>query len=96
MPREGSLTLSDIREPTLAIACERCGRHGRYNVARLIAAQGADAKLTDLLVTLANCRSASTTAAKRSSRTSASDDPSPGKGAFDLIRTICRKVRAPI
>ena len=36
-------------------AAERCGRHGRYNVARLIAAHGADAKLTDLLVTLANC-----------------------------------------
>jgi hypothetical protein len=28
MPRDGSLTLSDIREPTLAIGCERCGRHG--------------------------------------------------------------------
>jgi hypothetical protein len=35
MPRDGSLTLSDIREPTLAIGCERCGRHGRYNVQRL-------------------------------------------------------------
>jgi hypothetical protein len=58
MPRDGSLTLSDIRERTLAIACERSGRHGRYNVARLIAAQGADAKLTDLLVTLANCEKA--------------------------------------
>jgi hypothetical protein len=29
-----------------------------YNVARLIAAHGADAKLTDLLVTLANCEKA--------------------------------------
>jgi hypothetical protein len=57
-PRDGSLTLSDIREPTLAIVCERCGRHGRYNVARLIAAHGADAKLTALLVTLANCEKA--------------------------------------
>ena len=35
MPRDGSLTLSDVREPTLTIACERCGRHGRYNAARL-------------------------------------------------------------
>jgi hypothetical protein len=58
MPRDGSLILSDIREPTLAIACERCGRHGRYNVARLIAVHGADAKLTDLLVRLANCEKA--------------------------------------
>jgi hypothetical protein len=54
MPRDGSLTLSDIREPMLAIGCERCGRHGRYNVARLIAAHGPDAKLTELLATLAN------------------------------------------
>jgi hypothetical protein len=58
MPRDGSLTLSDIRGPTLAIGCERCGRHGRYNVQRLIAAHGADAKLTELLVTLANCEKA--------------------------------------
>ena len=58
MPRDGSLVLSDIREPTLKIGCERCGRHGRYNVRRLIAAHGADAKLTDLLVTLANCEKA--------------------------------------
>ena len=58
MPRDGSLTLSDIREPTLAIGCERCGRHGLYSVKRLIAAHGADAKLTDLLVTLANCEKA--------------------------------------
>jgi hypothetical protein len=55
MPRDDSLTLSDVRGPTLAIGYERCGRHGRYNVARLIAVHGADAKLTDLLVTLANC-----------------------------------------
>ena len=58
MPRDGSLVLSDLREPTLTVACERCGRYGRYNVKRLIAAHGADAKLTDLLVTLANCEKA--------------------------------------
>ena len=58
MPRDGSLTLSDIREPTLAIGCERCGWYGRYNIKRLIAAHGADAKLTELLVTLANCEKA--------------------------------------
>jgi hypothetical protein len=57
VPRD-FITLSDIREPTLAIACERSGRHGRYNVARLVAAQGNDAKLTDLLATLANCEQA--------------------------------------
>ena len=58
MPRDGSLTLSDIREPRLTIGCERCGRHGRYNVKRLIAVHGPDVKLTELLVTLANCEKA--------------------------------------
>jgi hypothetical protein len=58
MPRDGALTLSDIREPTLTIACEPCGRHGRYDVRRLIAAHGANAKLTNLLVTLVNCEKA--------------------------------------
>jgi hypothetical protein len=38
-----------------SIGCERCGRHGLYTAKRLIAAHGADAKLTELLVTLANC-----------------------------------------
>jgi hypothetical protein len=55
MPRDGSLILSDLLEPTLAIGCERCGRHGRYNVRRLIAAHGRDARLPDLLAALANC-----------------------------------------
>jgi hypothetical protein len=51
------LTLSDVRDPTLTIVCEPCGRAGRYNVDKLIAVHG-DAKLTDLLVTLANCEKA--------------------------------------
>lgn len=58
MPRGGSLVLSDIRAPTLEIACKRCGRTGRYNVQQLIAVHGPDAKLTELLVTLANCEKA--------------------------------------
>ena len=52
MPRDGSLILSDGRGPTLSIVCEPCGRRGRYNVERLMA-EHRDAKLTDLLVTLA-------------------------------------------
>jgi enoyl-CoA hydratase/carnithine racemase len=36
MPRDGSLILSDVRGPTLAIVCEPCGRRGRYNVDRLM------------------------------------------------------------
>ena len=49
MPRDGALTLSDVRSPTLSIVCG-----GRYAVARLFEQPG-DAKLTQLLVTLADC-----------------------------------------
>ena len=58
MPRDGAVVLSDVRAPTLSIVCERCGRYGRYDVQRLIAVHGADARLTDLLQTLANCKKA--------------------------------------
>ena len=54
MPRDGALTLSDVRGPTLAVVCQPCVRRGRYAVAKLIQEHG-DAKLTELLVTLANC-----------------------------------------
>ena len=54
MPRDGALTLSDVRGPTLAIVCQACARHRRYGVARLIEEHG-DAKMTELLVTLADC-----------------------------------------
>ena len=64
MPRDGSFTLSDVREPTLSIVCEPCGRRGRYNVARLIEQHG-DAKLTDLLVTLADCQKAHSASAHK-------------------------------
>jgi hypothetical protein len=57
MRRDGSLTLSDVRNPTLIIVCAPCGRRGRYRVDKLVAEHG-DAKLTDLLVTLANCEKA--------------------------------------
>jgi hypothetical protein len=57
MPRDGSLVLSDIRSAMLSIVCEPCGRRGRYNVAKLIKERG-DAKLTDLLQTLTDCRKA--------------------------------------
>lgn len=48
MPRDGAVVLSDLRNPTLSIVCEPCGRPGTYNVARLMEQHG-DAKLTDLL-----------------------------------------------
>jgi hypothetical protein len=54
MPPNGALTLSDVLSPTLSIVCEPCARRERYAVARLMDEHG-DAKLTELLVTLANC-----------------------------------------
>ena len=54
MPRDGAVVLSDLRNPTLSIVREPCGRRGTYNVARLMEQHG-DAKLTDLLQTLADC-----------------------------------------
>jgi hypothetical protein len=33
MPRDGALTLSDVRGSSLSIVCEPCGRRERYNVA---------------------------------------------------------------
>ncbi len=53
MPRDGAVVLSDLRNPTLSIVCEPRDRRGTYNVARLMEQHG-DAKLTDLLQTLAN------------------------------------------
>ena len=57
MPRDGSMLLSDVIEPNLSIVCHPCGRRGRYNVAQLMESHG-DAKLPDLLATLANCEKA--------------------------------------
>jgi hypothetical protein len=48
---KGAFTLSDIREPTLTIVCEPCGRH---NVKRLVAKHG-DVKILYLLAELTNC-----------------------------------------
>ena len=57
MPRD-FITLADVREPTLTLVCEPCGRRGRYNVQRLIAKHGADMRLPDLKPILANCEKA--------------------------------------
>jgi hypothetical protein len=43
--------------PTLSIVCEPSGRRACYDVGRLMAEHG-DARLTDLLVTLADCQKA--------------------------------------
>jgi hypothetical protein len=54
MPRYGSLVRSDLAVPYLTLIREPCGRGGRLNLTRLLDQQG-DAKLTDLMPTLANC-----------------------------------------
>jgi hypothetical protein len=48
MPRGGSYVLSDVVGDTAELVCDKCGRKGRYNVARLIERHGADAKMTYL------------------------------------------------
>jgi hypothetical protein len=53
MPKD-ALTLSDVREPTLTIVCQPCGRRGRYDVQRLMAKHG-DAKILFLLSDLTAC-----------------------------------------
>jgi len=55
MPRQGSQTLSDVRQARLVVACDRCERRGDYSVARLYAQRG-DLRLVDLLAELtADC-----------------------------------------
>ena len=54
MSRDGSISLTDVREPTLPLVCEPCGRRGVYSVARLMDQHGGDAKLIDLLHALAD------------------------------------------
>jgi hypothetical protein len=53
MPKD-AFTLSDVRERTLTIVCQPCGRRRRYNVDRLMAKHG-DAKILYVLSELTNC-----------------------------------------
>ena len=47
--RDGAITFSDLvgRLKVLRVDCDRCGRHGRYLVDKLIYDHGADAKLSE-------------------------------------------------
>lgn len=54
MPRDGAVTLSDLKAQGLTrleVACAKCGRRGAYGLAGLMRRNG-DAKLTDLLQSL--------------------------------------------
>ena len=58
MPRDGALTFDDLhgRLTALRVACEKCGRAGRYNVVGLIERRGHDGKVVDLLAEItADC-----------------------------------------
>jgi hypothetical protein len=70
----GSITLADVaaRASHLEVACSRCDRRGRYQLARLAEALGADFRMTDLGSELANCPRR--TAAVTSGATSISQD----------------------
>ena len=54
MPRDGSLTPRDLAEKldVLVVACEKCGRSGRYRVTTIAEKIGWDGKLTDWLFDL--------------------------------------------
>ena len=47
MPRNGCVMLSEYPEAKITLACDKCGRHARYDRADLLAA-GGDRTLPDL------------------------------------------------
>jgi len=51
MPKDGAIVFSDLtgKVEVLRVACEKCGRDGRYILARLIRQHGRDGKLVDWL-----------------------------------------------
>ena len=51
MPRDGAIIFSDLigKTEVLRVTCEKCGRDGRYLLARLIRKRGRDGKVIDWL-----------------------------------------------
>ena len=51
MPRDGAIIFNDLfgKTKVLRVTCEKCGRDGRYIVARLIRQRGRDAKVIEWL-----------------------------------------------
>jgi hypothetical protein len=49
MPRDGAIIFRDLvgKLEVLRLECDKCGRHGRYRLDRLIEQDGIDAKLFD-------------------------------------------------
>jgi hypothetical protein len=54
VPRDGSITPADLvgKLDWLVVVCDKCGRKGRFSVARLVERYGPDAKLTDWLAAM--------------------------------------------
>ena len=58
MPRDGAIIFGDLigKLDVLHVSCDKCGRNGRYMVARLIEKHRRDAKLVDFLAEItADC-----------------------------------------
>jgi hypothetical protein len=55
MPCDGGIIFSDLvgKLDVLQVACDKCGRKGRYALARLIEQRGRDAKVVDFLAAIA-------------------------------------------
>jgi hypothetical protein len=51
MPPDGAIVFGDLigKLEVLRVTCEKCGRDGRYIVARLIRQRGRDGKIVDWL-----------------------------------------------
>jgi hypothetical protein len=58
MPRDGAIIFGDLigKLDVLQVACDKCGRKGRYAVARLFEQRGRNAKVLDWLAEItADC-----------------------------------------
>ena len=58
MPRDGAIVFGDLvgKLDLRHVVCDKCGRKGRYAIARLIGRRGRDAKVLDLLAEItADC-----------------------------------------
>jgi hypothetical protein len=51
MPRDGAIIFGDLigKLDMLHVACDKCGRKGRYALARFVEQHGYDGKVLDLL-----------------------------------------------
>jgi hypothetical protein len=83
-------TLSDIGELTITIVCGPCARRGRYAVTRLLKKHG-DARLTDLLQTLANCPKARSQSIHDRCRVRYAAGGQGGQARAQVMRAGCRR-----